>query len=359
MKSITRIEITWNSLFKIVILGISIFLIFWLKSVVASLFLSYVLYAALNETVEKVNKFKFGNKSLTRNQSMSLVAIGFILAITFLIWGVIAPTYEQITEFLQNLDNSLNAILEKEVFSAFFDGANLDQVKSQISDGIERQSQRFFDNPDLIVNFSRNLFGGFFILITVVSITFYQLTEPGKLKSLAISLANPNSRKKVEKLVNEVEFKLGNWMQGQLILMLMVGILSYIGLRVLQIPFALSLAIIFGLLDIIPILGPVIAFIPLAIITLGLGEPWQFIGAGLFFIFVQQVEGNFLVPKVMQQSVGLDPVLVITALVIGSQLLGVLGAILSIPAAVIIVVLYNQWTEDRKEADKKKVSKLE
>ncbi len=128
-------------------------------------------------------------------------------------------------------------------------------------------------------------------------------------------------------------------MQGQLFLGVIVGVLVYIGLSLLGIRFALLLAIIAGILELVPYIGPVLSAIP-AVILAFFQAPILALWILILYIVVQQLENYLLVPVIMKKVVGLNPVVVIIALLIGGKLLGILGIILAVPAAAVLAEFF-------------------
>lgn len=139
--------------------------------------------------------------------------------------------------------------------------------------------------------------------------------------------------------IHLVEEKLGAWLRGQVILSLSIGLITWIALTILGIPFALPLAILAGFLEIIPTLGPIIAAIPATIVALAISPVMALTVIGVY-TGIQIAENNFLVPKIMQKAVGLNPVVIIIAILIGGNLMGVAGALLSIPFASAAIIIF-------------------
>ena len=128
-------------------------------------------------------------------------------------------------------------------------------------------------------------------------------------------------------------------MRGQLILMLIIGIVSYIGLIFLGVEFAVPLAFLAGLLEVIPTIGPTLSAVPAVIIASGTSPVLALATAALYFV-IQQLENQLIVPRVMSKAVGLSPLVVIFALMVGFKIAGIAGAVLSVPAVLLVEILY-------------------
>jgi len=143
-------------------------------------------------------------------------------------------------------------------------------------------------------------------------------------------------------LINILEGRLGGWARGQLGLMLVIAFANYIGLSLLGIPYALPLSILAGLLEIIPYIGPIIAAIPAVVIGFGTSPILGMAVAAMAFL-IQQLENYVFVPKIMQKSAGVNPIITLLALAIGFRLAGVIGLLISVPFYIIFQVLANEY----------------
>lgn len=190
--------------------------------------------------------------------------------------------------------------------------------------------------------------GGIFGLFTILILTFYFLVEAGRLRETLLDLFARRNRARVDAAVREITVKVSAWLGGQLLLALVIGVTSAVGLWLMDIPFFYVLALIAGVGEMIPVVGPILAAIPAVAVaaTVSLDKVLFVI---IFFIVQQQFENHVLVPKIMERQVGVSPVTVILALLIGGNLLGIPGAILAVPTAAILQVLVTEWraTTDR------------
>jgi predicted PurR-regulated permease PerM len=128
--------------------------------------------------------------------------------------------------------------------------------------------------------------------------------------------------------------------------MTLVGVMTFIGLKILQIPYALPLALLAGFLEIVPSIGPILSAIPLVIIGFGISPVTGIAALALAFL-VQQVENYVFVPKVMEKSVGLNPIAVLLSLAVGFKLAGVAGVVISVPIFLTIQILIKAYLSSK------------
>ena len=177
---------------------------------------------------------------------------------------------------------------------------------------------------------ARNVFGGV-IGVTILLLTFYMLVESREIFSFFVRLFHRRTSGRAwPPLSATVTSKVSAWLGGQLLLSLIIGLTSAIGLWAMGVPYFYVLALISAVGEMIPMVGPIVSAIPAILVAVTV-SPGLAAGVAVFFIVQQQLENTVLVPKVMGRQVGLSAVTVIVSLGIGSQLLGVVGAILSVP----------------------------
>jgi predicted PurR-regulated permease PerM len=149
--------------------------------------------------------------------------------------------------------------------------------------------------------------------------------------------------------------KIAKWVHGQVLLFFLIGGITYIGLQIIGVPYALTLALIAGFAEFLPYIGPPIAFLSAAPFAFGQGVETGLFVIGLY-IFIQIIEGNVLVPLVMEKTVGISPIVSILAILIGFTLLGIPGAIVAIPIVAMIQIFigdYLSWRVENDEDDEK------
>ncbi|HEX8031548.1 MAG TPA: AI-2E family transporter [Vicinamibacterales bacterium] len=183
--------------------------------------------------------------------------------------------------------------------------------------------------------------GGIFGLVSLLLLTFYFLVESQGVFSLFVRLFPKRDRARVSEVSGLIAVKISAWLGGQMLLGLIIGTMSAIGYFFMGIPYFFVLAVISGIGEMIPMVGPLLSAIPAIAVALTI-SPALALGVAAFCLTLQVIENNVLVPKVMGQTVGLSAVTVIVSLAIGSELLGFVGALLAVPTAAIIQVLFEE-----------------
>jgi predicted PurR-regulated permease PerM len=183
--------------------------------------------------------------------------------------------------------------------------------------------------------------GGVFGLITILIVAFYLLVDSESIVRTFVRLFPRSERGRVLDACHRVVTKVSAWLAGQLLLAGIIGSTAAIGLWLMGVPYFYVLALIAAVGEMIPVVGPLLAAVPAVLVAFSV-SPALALGVAVFFIVQQQVENHVLVPKVMARQVGVSPVVVIVALLMGGSLLGIMGAILAVPTAAILQVLVEE-----------------
>ena len=205
----------------------------------------------------------------------------------------------------------------------------LSNIISDIKDTISGVSGGFFKTLSVI-------FGGAFSFVLIVVVSFYLAVQERGIENFLKIVVPLKHEKYIVGLWHRTQKKIGLWIQGQLLLALLIGILVYLGLTILGVKYALLLAILAAIFELIPVFGPVLAAIPAVAVGFIDSVTSGFVVLGLYII-IQQFENHLIYPLVVQKVVGVPPLLVIIALIVGAKLAGFLGILLSVPAAASLV----------------------
>lgn len=319
-----KVEVSHRTIIFTILFLLSLWLLYQIRSILLILFVGVILTAALNPLLEKMERIK-----IPRGLGIILIYLLIFLFFGLVLAGIIPPLVNQTTVFVSRIPD---------YFDALGLGVWGDQIiDAQIQQLLGRLGQISVD----IVRVSINVFGNFLSVLVLMLISFYLLLERKKLDSYLLSLFGPANYQRASLVINKIEKRLGHWFRAQLLLMIVVGVMTYIGLRFLGIDFALPLALLAAILEVIPNLGPTIAAIPGVLAGLTI-SPWMGLAVAILYLLIQQLENQLIVPQLMAREVGLNPLVTIIALVIGFRLGGTLGIILALPSVILLETLITE-----------------
>jgi predicted PurR-regulated permease PerM len=294
--------------------------------------------APLVRTIERQQVVRVGNR-LPRWFAILLIYAAIIGVVVALGMAIIPPLIDQAEQLWRALPEKFDQA------QRFLMRIGILQQPVTLSAAVQQAPAGDAGNvATTIFGYVRNVVGGLFGVITILLLTFYMLVESRELFSFFVRLFPVGERRRVASIGNTVTQKVSAWLGGQLLLSLIIGVTSAIALWAMGVPYFYVLALISAIGEFIPMVGPILSAIP-AILVAATVSPGLAVGVAVFFIVQQQIENSVLVPKIMGRSVGLSAVTVILALGIGSQLMGVIGAILSVPTAAILQVLFEELVE--------------
>jgi predicted PurR-regulated permease PerM len=211
-----------------------------------------------------------------------------------------------------------------------------------------REAVQQTNRPDAvgrIIGAIWGVIGGIFGFVTILILAFYILVDADAIVRTFVRLFPRPERARVEQACREVTAKLSAWLAGQVLLAAVISTTAAIGLWLLGVPYFYVLALIAGIGELIPIVGPVLSAIPAILVSLTV-SPTLALAVLIFWVVQQQFENHVLVPRVMARQVGVSSVVVISSLLVGGSILGIMGAILAVPTAAILQVLFEQVFPD-------------
>lgn len=310
---LSRSTITFTAFFLI-----SLWFIFKIRYVLLLLFIAIILMSALSPLVDKLEKLK-----IPRGLAILLLYLLIWTVISFGIASLVPALVEQSTKFI----SSLPPVIEQVSRGTFDTSAFTPQL---------------INLPERALKLVLGVFNNVVMLFTLMVLVYYLIMERKNLKKYLVFLFGDGNREKnAEKFIDKIEHKLGGWMRGQLALMIIVGLMSYIGLSFLGVEFAIPLAFLAGLLEIIINVGPTLAMIPAVLIAWSSSFVLALAVLALYFV-IQQLENTIIVPKVMQKAVGLSPLIIIISLLTGFRLAGAAGAILAVPSILVLEIIFQE-----------------
>ncbi|MEK7616688.1 MAG: AI-2E family transporter [Patescibacteria group bacterium] len=318
-----KIDISHRTIIFIAVFIVALWAIFLIRDLLLILFVALILMSALSPLVKFFTKLK-----LPKALGIAITYIIIIACVSGLFAIILPPLIEETSRLVVTLPP---------IFAQIFNIAGID--KSILQSQLTSLSQNVF-------SVTLAIFDNLLTIVFLLVVTYYLLLERENVESRFASLFI-GRQERVKKLIVQIEEKLGGWFRGQLALSLIIGTLSYIGLISLGIPYALPLAVVAGILEVIPVIGPIVSAIPSVLIALTISPILGFAVAVMYFV-IQQLENHLIVPQVMKRAVGLNPLVVILAIAVGSRLLGIGGAILAVPIAVVMQIVVGEIIERRK-----------
>ncbi len=316
---------------------VAAYFVYEIRQIVLILFVSFLFASALMPTVDFLQKKKVP-------RALSVLVI-YVVVITFLVAFISSfiPTLgKELVKLARNLQEALvgltqggvnipalNFILEPlQDFDVKTLSANLEQYLLSIG----KQLSSLAGNA---VGFLIALSNGLLNFLLVLVLTFMFVVGRDDVNQFIVSLFPKEYESYILNKNKAIQVKIGYWLQGQVVLMVVIGLITYIGLSIIGVDYALTLAAFTGLAELLPVVGPMLALI--VALPIAANKAFWMVGAVfIFYMVIQQLENNLLVPAIMKKAVGLNPIVVIVSMLIGFQFLGVLGLIISVPVATMV-----------------------
>lgn len=331
----THVEISIGIIFRILLVVLGCWFLFLVRDIIALLFIALVIVSAIEPAVNWMHMRK-----IPRPIGVIIIYVLLFSIIGLSISFLIPPMteqfkdlYQNLPSYSQNLENYFQGL--KDYFQTQGNVLDIQKIIGNYGGSLSEVSGNIFSR-------TIGVFSGFISTIVVFALVFYMAVKQDGISNF-VALVVPEKHKEYAlSLTSRIKTKIGHWMTGQLFLMVIIFILDFIGLYFIGVPYALSLAIFAGLMEIIPYVGPIVSAIPAIILGLTV-SPMTGLLVLLLVFAVQQFENHVIVPQIMKRALGLNPIAVILALLIGLKLGGVLGAILAIPIATAIGVVVEDW----------------
>ncbi len=348
------------SILKVVLLFVGLVFLFKVYELLLGLYIAFIIASIIRPLLSLLQRIT--KNKVNRGLLALVIYVILLIFLIFIFTNVLSSLLSQFINLLQTIS------YEKKIATLFAELKNNRLLGPLFSEIDINTAITYTQNLVLrTVTISNTLKGAQSVAGTIPSLVYVLLASwyflvdrDNILASLLLPIRDRKLKHKINKLVLQIEQKLGKWAVAQVLLMLIIGLLTYIVLLLLGVQYAGGLAIIAGLLEIIPTIGPLLSVIPaifVVILTKGFGMA---IVVAIAYFLIQQAENSIIVPKVMQQAVGLHPLVVILSIAIGQIFAGVSGALLAVPTLAIFSIVMNQtsvWhnsTSSKENSSKKK-----
>ena len=313
-----KIEISYKTIIFTILSLLGLVLLWQVRGLVILLFISFVFMEALNPAVSRLERFK-----IPRPLGILILYIIILTVISFSVAGIVTILVEQTAGLVKTLPETLKNI--KIFGSDAIDLSSQFKILENLPGGIAKTA----------ISVVSNVISGFVILF----LTFYLLLEKKNFPKYGNEVFGETGKEKMIAIIEKLEARLGSWVTAEFFLMSIIGLLSYIGYSILGLNYAVPLAIFAGLLEAVPSIGPTVATALAALVGFTI-SPLTGVLAIVVGTVIQQLENNIIVPRIMKQTVGFNPLVTILLIAAGAKLGGVVGAILALPVFLTIETIF-------------------
>ncbi len=319
------VTITTRTIFTAILAVLLVAVLFYLRDLVLIVLTAVVIASAIEPAVRFLMKWRLP-------RILAVICVYVLTATVFfgVLFLFIPPVLDDAAAFLANLPNTLSS-LDLSSVTGLLPGNVVDTLSS--ADVLRSLSNTLAGSGSGVLTILSAFFGGLTSFVLIVVFSFYFSVQETGVDDFLRVITPIKEQAYVLHLWKRSQEKIGKWMQGQLVLGLIVGVLLYLGLTILGVPHALLLAVLAALFELIPVFGQILAAIPAVAIGFADGGVTMALLLAGLYILVQQFEAHLIYPVVVKKVVGVPPLMVILALLIGYELAGFLGILLSVPIA--------------------------
>ncbi|MBI5134947.1 AI-2E family transporter [Candidatus Uhrbacteria bacterium] len=326
----------WSMVYAVLVV-FGVYVLWSIRDILLLLFIALILASALYGWVQWLHQ-----RRIPKAAAVLLIYVGLFLLLSGIVALLIPPLVDQIGSIASHLPEAIDRLSSG--FESVKQYSAQAGVNEEIKQWLEQLSRIFTQNAGGPLSAITGFFGSVVSFVVVLVIAMYLIIEDDAIKRALQSIIPERHSERIGTVVTEIQFSVGMWLRGQLILMLIIGILTYIGLLILGVNNALALALFAGLTELVPTLGPIVGSIP-AIILAFTQSPIKALLLIILYVVIQQLENNLIVPQVMRRTAGLNPIVSLIALLIGASIGGITGAIMAIPTVTALKVIGNHVFE--------------
>ncbi len=309
--------LSWAAITRVIIAALTVFLVWRSFSVLIIILVSVMLATALHPIVLKMSK------KIPITISATIVVFALLLPIVLILASVLPGFIGQFPDIVKTVNNIINN-------STFLP----DSIRNNIdlTQYAQNGGKYLLASTSKITNFVTTF-------ITILTLTIYLLIDAKQLQHVFLKLIPDDKEKEVSGMLDELARINGQYIRGNLLISLVCGIVIFLGLMIIGVPYAAPLAIFAAILDLLPLIGAFIGAAPAVIIAFAINPTAGILVLALFLVY-QQVENSILSPNIYNKALDLSPALSFIAVMIGTTLFGIVGAFLSLPLAASVPTLF-------------------
>lgn len=330
-RSVVRIVLTITATVAV------IYVLYLARSTLLLVFIAIFLAVALGPGVGF-----FRRRGVPHGLSILLVYVLITAGIVGVGLLIVPPVVKQVDQLSKDIPGYLSDLRDNKQFRKYDDKYH---ISAKLNEQARKLPSHLGDAAGALQSITVGVFGALVQLVTVLTMTFFLLLDGERIAGFLLRIRGPAREERNRRIAGEIYRSTAGYVAGNLLISLLAGLTAYLALTILDVPFAVPLAVLMAFLDLIPLVGATLGGVTIAIVTLFNNFPTSTIVWVIIFIVYQQVENNVLQPVVYRRTVNVAPLAVIVAILIGGSLLGILGALVAIPiAATIQIIVRELWT---------------
>src|SRR5581483_954688 len=312
-----ELELSTKIILKIIFAGLALVFLWEIRDIIVLLLLAVIIASALEPLVDYLQQHKIPRTvSVLAVYVCVLILVGlafyFIIPLLVSQFKILIQKFpEYVQDFNTRYGNLLGTYTTNDLFGQFISG---------VTGGGSNVIQSTF-----------GLFGDIIAVVSVLVISFYLVAEKDGMKRFVSSLIPTVHHHSINTFLEKMQKKMGLWILGQVIASVVMFLVTWAGLELLHVQYALVLAVIAGLLEVVPYIGPILSAVPAMFFALVQGSPGLMLAVAILYLVLHELEGYVLIPKIMEKTVGGSPLAILLGILIGYQLYGVLGIVIAVP----------------------------
>jgi predicted PurR-regulated permease PerM len=335
------INISTETIIKVVLLGLVIVFLYWVRDMIAVILFSVVIASSVEPAANWFQKRK-----IPRTLAVILIYLLAFMILGLVFYSVVPTIFSEFSSFSVNITSYLEKPSQISVLNDILSGLPVSMsglfkdLSIKAANYINVFASGFF-------NATAQIFGSALSFILIIVLSFYLSVQKNGIENFLKLVIPIKYEVYIVDLWQRVSKKIGRWLQGQILLALLVGVLTFLGLTILNVDYSLTFALLAAVFELIPTFGPILASIPPLMISLA-QSPVLALKVLILYIIVHQFENHLIFPLVVRKIVGIPPVITILALVIGAQIAGFMGLLLAVPVASVFIEILNDFDQKKR-----------
>jgi len=334
MEHSNHYEIGWGSLWKILAIIVFAWILFAALDVLLAILVALVIAAGLDLPVTKLQK-----KGVPRILGALLFFVIGIVFIAAIVYAIVPLAINDFTQLFSNF---------KEYSAPLVDSFQASDALSTLTDRLNEWANALISGTIPLTQIIASLFGNVFLAITILILSFYLVVGQDAIERFIIAILPGSYEEPAIDIYLKTRKKIGQWLKGQVLLSLVIGFITFMGLWLLDVKYALLLGIIAGIFELIPFVGPIFAGAISVLVAISSSFTLALYTL-ILFVIIQQLENNLLVPVVMRYTTNLNPAVILISILIGGKVFGFTGLILAVPASVFLQEVVERWAVSKKK----------